>query len=318
MTDTQPALYPLRLTPALHVKVWGGRRLQSELDKSLPGDAPYGESWELHDTCTVSNGPLAGVTLADVLQRYGRDLIGAQHDPAHGLPLLVKFLDATQWLSVQVHPDDAQARELENDPRGKTEAWVVLATEGDARLINGVKPGTDRQTMADAIRNGTLEDLLVFTAVQPGDVLYMRANTVHALGPGLLIYEIQQSSNVTYRLYDWGRVGLDGRPRELHIDKGVRVSNVETVTPVTHPEGEMLVAGDYFQTARYHLTSADDRHLTTDGAFHVLTCIEGLITIMAADRTVDLVKGQTAMIPAAVPEYTLTGMGTVLNSYPIS
>lgn len=233
MTDTW---YPLLLEPTLHVKVWGGHKLGSEFRKTLTENAPYGESWELHDTSTVSNGVHAGKTIADLINAYGNDFIGTGFDPAEGLPLLIKLLDATQWLSVQVHPDDEQAKELEGDPRGKTEAWIILATEPDAKLVIGMNLGTSQEEMADAIHDNTLEDILEYATVQPGDVLYMPANTIHAIGPGIVLYEVQQSSNVTYRLYDWGRMGLDGNPRELHIEKGVQVSNLETLPDVAHPE----------------------------------------------------------------------------------
>src|SRR5687768_3559960 len=190
------ALYPLLLTPSLHVKVWGGRRLSSELDKPLTEDAPYGEAWELHDTSIVANGTLAGKSLRELIDTYGAALIGEGYNPSEGLPLLIKLLDASDWLSVQVHPNDEQARELEGDPRGKTEAWIILAAEPDAKLVIGVQSGISRETMAQAIIDGKLEDYLVYANVKAGDVLYMPANTIHAIGPGILLYEVQQSSDV--------------------------------------------------------------------------------------------------------------------------
>ena len=309
------ALYPLLLTPVLHVKVWGGRKLAQYFDKPLPDDQPYGEAWELHDTSTVENGALAGRTIADLIASHGADLIGRQHDPADGMPLLIKLLDANDWLSVQVHPDDQQARTLEGDPRGKTEAWIVLQADADARLVKGVRDGTQRASMAEAIRNQTFEDLIVYQTVQRGDVLYMPANTVHALGPGLVIYEVQQSSNVTYRLYDWGRVGLDGKPRQLHIEKGVQVANLQSLPPVTHPIGAtQLVDGAYFQTHRHILHDATQTHPTAD-RFHALTVIDGAIDVIGAGERVTLPTGRTALIPAALTDYTLTGTGVVLQSH---
>jgi len=308
------ALYPMLLTPTLHVKVWGGRKLDTSLGKYLAGDSPYGESWELHDTSTVANGGYAGHELTKLIQQYGADLIGEGFDPAEGLPLLVKFIDATQWLSVQVHPNDEQARELEGDPRGKTEAWIMLETEPEAKLVIGVQPGTTRQGMADAIREGTLEDLLTYAEVEAGDVLYMPANTIHAIGPGILLYEVQQSSNVTYRLYDWNRMGLDGKPRDLHIEKGVQVSNIEFVPEITHPEGELVVDGEYFQTRRF-VFDDEMMEFNTEGRFHALTCIDGIVTVQHPLESFDLAKGQTALIPAALGEYQLEGTALVLCSY---
>ena len=219
-------LYPMLLDPTLHVKVWGGRRLETVMHKHLPTNEPYGEAWELHDSATVANGALSGRSLGDLLTEYGEDLIGSVSDPAEGMPLLVKILDATDWLSVQVHPNDEQARQLEGEPRGKTEAWYILAADEKAELVIGVVPDASAEEVADAIRENRLEEMLVYEPVEAGNVLYIPAGTIHALGPGLLVYEIQQSSDTTYRLYDWGRMGLDGQPRPLHIEKSLAVARL--------------------------------------------------------------------------------------------
>lgn len=309
------ALYPFKLHPSLHVKVWGGRQLSSVMKKPLPSEEPYGEAWELHDSCTIANGALEGQSLAEVLRAYGTELIGTNNDPSDGFPLLAKLLDASDWLSIQVHPDDAQAKELEGDPRGKTEAWIVLSAGENARLVIGVQPGTSRDVMAQAIRDNRLEDYIVYSDVQAGDVLYIPANTVHAIGPGLLIYEIQQSSDITYRLYDWGRMGLDGKPRDLHINKGVAVSNVDFLPVVTHPTGELMVEGDYFRTMCHQLK--DEKLLIpTGGHFHSLTCIEGEITMSAeGHEDVILYLGQTGLIPACIGQFSIAGTGAVLRSF---
>lgn len=316
-------LYPLLLEPALHLRVWGGRRLATDLHKVLPTHEPYGESWEMHDTATVCNGPLAGRTLGDVLAEYGAALVGPDHDPAVGLPLLVKFLDAVDWLSVQVHPNDAQAREFEHEPRGKTEAWYVISAMPGAQLIAGLRPGTTREAMIEAIHTQTLHDLLVYMPVTTGDVIFMGAGTVHALGPGLLIYEIQQSSDITYRLYDWGRMGLDGKPRPLHVEKGVAVSDMGLVAPVRHT-GENtlpvvdLVQSDYFTTLLHQMNPRNGTRITLDTGGtqpHILTSIEHEMKVTAGDISIRLAKGQTALIPASVGAYTLTGTGRVLRSF---
>jgi mannose-6-phosphate isomerase len=307
-------LYPLLLNPSLHVKVWGGRKLATEMRKALKEDAPYGEAWELHDTSVVANGALAGKTLGDLIADYGAEILGIGYDPNEGLPLLIKLLDASDWLSVQVHPNDAQARELEGEPRGKTEAWIILAAEHDAQLVIGVKSGSSREAMAEAILDGSLEKMLVYARVQAGDVLYMPANTIHAIGPGILLYEVQQSSDVTYRLYDWNRMGLDGKPREMHIEKGVKVSNVDALPTVNHPTGELMVDGDYFQTKRHSL-NGDTLHLNSAGQFQALTCIDGIVNILHPIEDLMLIKGQTAFIAASLGDYTLSGEGLVLRSY---
>jgi len=311
-------LYPMLLAPALHVKIWGGRRLESELHKSLPTSEPYGESWELHDTCTVTNGSYAGRTLGDLIGELGAALVGEGNNPADGFPLLAKFIDASKWLSIQVHPNDEQARELEGDPRGKTEAWFILAAETDAQLAVGVTPGTTREAMAQAIQNDQFEAILAYAPVKAGDVFYIRANTIHAIGPGVMLYEIQQSSNVTYRLYDWGRMDLNGKPRELHIEKGVRVANIDTLPEVTHPTSDTdevpMVNGEYFVTVRYDLEGGS-KSVKTAGKFHALTCIDGAVTVVGAQTTIQLGKGQTALIPAALPDYQIMGSGKVLCSF---
>lgn len=308
-------LYPLKLNASLHTKVWGGRKLSSEFNKPLPTEEPYGEAWEIHDTSTVANGTLKGQTLRGLVDSHSALLIGKRNDPNEGFPLLAKILDANQWLSIQVHPDDQQAKELENDPRGKTEAWVVLSAEEGARLVIGVQPGTSRDLMAKAIEENRLEDYVVYADVKAGDVLYVKANTIHALGPGIVIYEIQQSSDITYRLYDWGRMGLDGKPRQLHIEKGVMVSNVDALPEVTHPTGELIVDGEYFRTNRHQI---DDIKLIipTGEQFQMLTCIEGEIEVSSeGHESIKLSKGQSGLIPACIPEFAVEGKGTVLRSY---
>ena len=307
-------LYPLKLQPALHVKVWGGMRLHEELDKPPPDDQPYGESWELHDSVVVNNGPLAGQTLREIMNENASQLLGRCYNATEGFPLLAKFIDAEQWLSIQVHPDDAQARDLEGEPRGKTEAWIVIFAEEGAQLITGFSPGTSRETVAEALDRNQLEEHLTYEPVASGDVLYIPANTVHALGPGLLIYEIQQSSDTTYRLYDWGRLGLDGQPRQLHIEKGLQVARLDHLPTVTRPKGELLVESPYFVTWRHQLTG-QTLSIATGEIFHCLTCIEGRLQLYATGHeSVALGKGETGLIPACIDKFSIEGTGTVLRS----
>ena len=314
-------LYPLLLEPTLHVKVWGGRRLQTVMDKPLPTDEPYGEAWELHDTARVVNGDLVGKTLADLLTEYGTDLIGDENDPSEGFPLLAKLLDTEDWLSVQVHPNDEQARELEGDPRGKTEAWIILAAEPDSQLVIGVKGGTSRDAVATAIRENRLEELLVYQNVKAGDVLFIAAGTIHAIGPGILLYEIQQSSDMTYRLYDWGRMGLDGKPRPLHIEKSLQVATVESLPEIvsTPDDGRTvsnLVQSEYFSTDLHRFNDPSVKTVldTLGQIFHILTCIEGEVQVVYGDRVVEMQKGRTVLIPACLGQYELRGVGRLLKS----
>jgi len=309
MADT---LYPMRLAPVLHPRVWGGTRLRDVLGKAVPPGQPYGESWEMHDTARIENGPFAGQMVREVLDVLGHWLVGERFDPANGMPLLLKFLDAGDWLSVQVHPDDAQAAALEGQPRGKTEAWIVLQADAGAQLISGLQEGTTPAMLREAVASHHLPDLLVRTPVQAGDVLFVSAGTVHALGPGLLIYEIQQSSDTTYRFYDWDRPGIDGRPRELHIDRSLAVSQMGTM-PVRRGLFDergaevVLLSTPFFDTILHRLGGSypNEAHAETGGRFQIVTVIEGRAEILGSGEAVLLEHGQTALIPAAQGAFRL-------------
>ncbi|MFZ4828056.1 MAG: type I phosphomannose isomerase catalytic subunit [Phototrophicaceae bacterium] len=321
---TQPMLYPLLLAPTLHVKVWGGRKLATLLNKALPTDEPYGESWELHDDCIVLNGALEGQTLGAVLAQYGTELVGTHNNPTDGFPLLAKFLDANDWLSVQVHPNDEQAHALENFPRGKTEAWFMVATDEGAQLVIGIQPHHSRESIAQAIQDGTLESMLVFQTVTRHDIFEMTANTVHALGPGNLIYEIQQNCDLTYRLFDWNRLGLDGKPRQMHIEKGVQVANVDFVPAIKHFDeagagvSTSLINMPYFETV-YHKLEDSTVMLDTNGQiFHALTCIAGTAHLTSEHaQPLTLPFGGTVLVPSCVGAFSLSGTAAVLDSFQI-
>ncbi len=218
-------LYPLRFQPILRRYMWGGRRLES-LGKVLGEERDYAESWEivdrLQDQSIVALGPLAGTTLHELVQGQGRALLG-RHAGATRFPLLFKFLDAQERLSIQVHPDDRRAVMLDPPDLGKTEAWVILAAAPGSYLYAGLRRGIDRQTLEREIVRHTCE--LCVQRIEPkvGDCFFIPAGAVHGLGPGLLVAEIQQASDTTYRLYDWGRPGPDGRPRPLHVAQALEV-----------------------------------------------------------------------------------------------
>jgi len=313
---TTHSLPPLKLSASLHPRIWGGRQL-ADYGKALPTDEPYGEAWEVHDSALVEGGPYAGRSLGDLLAVHGSALVGEGFLPGKGFPLLVKLLDAQDWLSIQVHPNDEQAHVLEGDPRGKTEAWIVLEAEPGARLVIGVQPGTTSSQLANAIHQGTLERLLIYAEVRSGDVLYMPAGTIHAIGPGLTIYEVQQSSDITYRLYDWGRLGLDGQVRPLHIDKATQVANLHSLPIMTHfsadEDGALVVEGPYFRTIQW-LLREERRSLQPDGCFQALTCLGGSLTLEGAGHSLALKRGDSALIPASLPAYTLSGAGRLLVS----
>ena len=316
-------LYPFLLDPLLHTKVWGGRRLDTIIHKELPTEEPYGESWELHDEMTVINGPLSGRTLGSLLVECGHKLIGRGNDPEEGFPIMVKLIDVSEWVSIQVHPNDEQAHALENEPRGKSEVLYILAAQPGSRLVIGVKPGTTERGLSQAILESRMEDHLVYADVEQGDCVYIPAGAIHASGSGILLYEIQQSSDITYRLYDWGRVDLDGKQRELHTEKGIAVANLEILLEIKHTARDIaptvkLVNTLYFTTLLHRLNIDNGLRveLDTEGdRFHFLTCIEGKAGIIGEGESGEIKTGQSVLIPASLGKYELGGTAQILRSF---
>jgi len=214
-------MYPLLFEPTLLEKVWGGHSIH-HWKYGTESQKPIGESWEIFSENVIRNGEYAGLTLQSLIDANPQCMIGSNE--SEEFPLLVKILDAKEWLSVQVHPDDALALELEGESRGKTECWYILHADEEACIQYDIKHDCTIGDYADAIDNGQPKRCLEFLPVKAGDIIYVPAGTVHAIGPGIMLYELQQTSDTTYRLYDWDRVGLDGKPRELHIEKGLLCS----------------------------------------------------------------------------------------------
>lgn len=214
---------PLRFVPIPRPRVWGGRRLETIFGRALPPGEPVGESWDLADlpgaVSVVASGAHAGRTLHDLVEAEPGDLLGRAQAKAGRFPLLVKLLDAHRTLSVQVHPDEAAAARLGGD--AKDEAWFVLNADPGAALYLGLKPGTGRAELARSVEDGEVASLLAPCAPRPGDVIHVPPGTVHALGDGVVLVEVQQPSDTTYRLFDWGRLGSDGRPRALQVEKAL-------------------------------------------------------------------------------------------------
>lgn len=255
---------PLIFAPYLRPMVWGGRRLGDVLGKPLPADGTWGESWEIsshpsHET-RVAEGPFVGTSLTSLCQSHGRELFGPARRPYEAFPLLIKYLDANDLLSVQVHPNDEQAMPLANERFGKTESWVVLAADPGGRIFAGLKPGVDRARLEQALAEGHVADCLHSFAPKAGDCLFLRAGTVHAVGGGVLMAEVQQSSDATLRLYDWDRPGPDGKPRPLHVPQSLAA--IDWSAGPLHPVvgkplvggmGERLVTCDYFTLDRFEV-----------------------------------------------------------------
>ena len=316
-------IYPLVFTPVLKDYLWGGRLLET-WGRTLPPTGIVAESWEIaghEDGATVvANGPLAGQRLTDVHASLGLNLIGRRNDWAQArgkFPLLIKLLDANQALSVQVHPDDDYALAHEGNELGKTEMWVVLQARPGAQLILGVTAGTTRATFRQAIADGRLESHLHRLSVKAGDFVCVPAGTLHAIMDGLLIAEIQQNSNTTYRVYDWNRVGADGEPRALHVDKAIDVINFDQVEPGICPP---RLVNDFGDVRRWELCR--NRYFVTErvemaaGAIYAGACngetleIWGALTgrVAIGDLALDAVR--FALLPAALGDFTVTATQT--------
>jgi mannose-6-phosphate isomerase len=317
-------------TPVLKDYLWGGRNLE-RLGRQLPPVGVVAESWEIagHEdgTSVVDNGPYAGWPLTRVHAALGLDLIGQNSAWAEArgkFPLLVKLLDANTPLSVQVHPDDAYALAHEGNELGKTEMWVVLHAEPGAELILGVAAGTTPEAFRQGIADARLEPYLHRVPVQAGDHVCVPAGTLHAIMGGLIIAEIQQNSNTTYRVYDWGRVDADGKPRPLHVDQALDVIDFRQVEPQVRPpilleEDQgfrrfLLCRNRYFVTERIELDAGVEFGGTCQGAtLEIWGVLDG--AAMVNDLVLDAVR--FCLLPAALGDYTVTTLGpsALLRTY---
>ena len=322
--------YPLRFHPVLKQYVWGGRRLGAELGKPVPPGDTCAESWEVCDRRTstglaeqsrVMAGPLAGVALGDLVDQYQRELLG-RHAPQPRFPLLLKLLDTAQPLSVQVHPDDARAAQLDPPDAGKTEAWFVLAADPGAAMFVGLRRGFDRASFARELARGTCELYMERLDPKPGDCVFVPAGMIHALGAGLLVAEIQQSSDTTFRLFDWNRTGPDGQQRALHIEAGLAAlddrlgpGGFVTPRPTDRAEVQRLVDCDKFVLDRWELTAP--RPCGGDDRYHLLTVAEGAVRVAGDAVEESLARGGTMLIPACLPAVELAPLGrtVLLDAY---
>lgn len=322
--------YPLRFRPLFRRYLWGGRRLATMLHKPLGEGDDYAESWEIvdhgEDQSIVAAGPMAGKSLHELVAEQGEALLG-RHHPQQNFPLLFKFLDANQPLSVQVHPNDAYAQQMNPPDLGKTEAWIVLHAEPGSVLYAGLKRGFDRAAFAREVERGTTE--LCLHQIQPraGDCVFIPAGVPHALGAGLVIAEIQQASDTTFRVFDWNRVGADGRPRALHIAQALEVIDYEhgpvapqTPEPTERPEVERLVKCDKFMLDRWTIsqaTSSPPSKIGGDERCHIVACVAGEVKLTGDAAGKPLSLGQTALLPAAAGAVTMQphGQAVLLDMY---
>lgn len=318
------SFYPLLFEPVLKDYIWGGRNLETRLGRTLPADTIIAETWEIaahkDGTATVANGEHAGKPLTQLLAERGLDLIGRRSKWAYDrqlFPLLIKILDANRNLSVQVHPNDNYALEHEGNELGKTEMWVVLHAEPGAEVILGVTAGTTAEKFKQAIEEGRLEPFLNRIPVQTGDHINVPAGSLHAIMGGLLIAEIQQNSNTTYRVYDWNRLGHDGNPRPLHVDKALDVTNFAQVAP-GKSQATLLETAHGIKRERLNQTAyftvervTCDAGATFEGCcngdtFEIWGVIEGSGAVTAGSVTEHLDNVQFTLLPAAVGPFAIS------------
>ena len=307
---------PLIFEPYLRPQVWGGRRL-AELHKRLPDDATYGESWEISShplhVSTVCEGEFAGKSLNELWMGMPQQICGELPPSSGRFPLLFKYLEAKELLSVQVHPTDELARSLIGNESGKTEAWIILAAEPTGRIFAGLKPGVDRELFSRRMDDGTVVEYLHSFHPQPGDCIFLPAGTVHAVGGGVLFAEVQQTSDATFRLFDWNRPGTDGKPRQLHKEAGLKSIDwsrgpVQPVQGRPVPDlssgirGTSLVQCEYFEMTSFQV----DRQLSLSSTrgFQVWMVLAGEAELRRPQSGyVHLFeRGETVLIPAACGE----------------
>jgi mannose-6-phosphate isomerase len=319
-------LYPLRFEPILRRLIWGGRRLGTVLHKPIGDGSDYAESWEISDykdqVSVVKEGDLTGQTIRDLIGSRWKELLGSALGRCAEFPLLVKFIDAHQALSVQVHPNDELGRRLVND-NGKTETWVILDAEPGSVIYSGLNKGVGPDELAHAIRSGDVEHLLHRVEPRPGDCILIEAGTVHAIGAGVLLAEIQEMSDATFRVYDWGRVGDDGKPRQLHIAQALESIDfdrgpVDPIVTVAEPIAgggtrERLSRSKYFALER--LTLVQPCSVGADARFTILMGLRGTSDVEHGGMRVRLDFGQTLLLPAGIGRCQVEprGKATVLT-----
>ncbi|MCW5520253.1 class I mannose-6-phosphate isomerase [Aureitalea sp. L0-47] len=318
-------LYPIKFHPILKPKVWGGKRLSSVLKKQSTEEF-IGESWELSgvegDISVVSNGLFKNRNLNELIETFGGDLVGERVAKRFGadFPLLFKFIDARDDLSVQLHPDDKLAQKR-HASFGKTEMWYIVDTSPDARLIIGFNREMDEEQYLKYLSEGTLIDILNSEEIQPGDAYYIAPGTIHAIGGGTLLAEIQQTSDITYRVYDWDRPDINGDLRELHTELAMEaidygIMDAKRTYEEKENEAVLVCKSDFFETNKLKLTSPIVRKAAALDSFRVYMCIDGKATIEGDFTDVSIVKGETVLIPACIDEVQLkTTSATLLEVY---
>ena len=324
-------LYPIKFKPRVKERIWGGQAILKKKGKAagrLAKDKLYGESWDLSsvkgDISVVANGFLKGNNLEEIIEVYMGELVGEKIFERYGLefPLLIKYLDCNDKLSVQVHPDDALAEERHNS-YGKTEAWYVVDCQPDAAIYLGFKDlNITREEYIAAVSESRLEPLLNRVPVKPGDIFFIPAGTVHALGAGLEVVEVQQTSDVTYRIYDWDRVDANGKGRELHTSLAVDAIDFEADAELLHRKYDLAKGGEakviecnYFTMTLHNVDGMKELDRSMLDSFVIYIALNGSARIIADGEVETLEEGEVILIPAEVSEITIEGSAKLMEVY---
>ncbi len=321
-------LYPLKFKAIYKEKIWGGKKLKYKFSRNIPSNKT-GESWEITDNnsgiSVVKNGKFAGKKINDLLKKYNKNILGSYHQNKKSFPLLIKFIDANQKLSVQVHPPDKFAKK-HNKENGKTEMWYILAAEPGSKLVYGIDTKTSTEKLKKATEKGKLTPYLKEIEVKTGDFFFIPGGTVHAIEEGILLAEIQQNSDTTYRLYDWDRKDHNGKSRPLHIDKAFKVINSlqnKNINPekwenISYENNnyklKLLTASPYFTFE--HITLKNKFTFNpASKRFYIIINLKNTINLSTDQKKYKLKPGETMLIPAALNRITIKGKGEFLRTY---
>ena len=306
-------LKPIKVQPIFKEIIWGGNRLKTDYNK-VSDLNNIAESWELtvrdDGMNTIVGGEFDGLTMQEYINKNGFGVV--TNKCLDRFPLLIKFIDAEDNLSIQVHPDDAYAMEKSNS-LGKTEMWYIIDAKPGAKLVYGLKPGCTTETLREAIRNGTVEEQLNFVSVKKGDVFFIPSGLVHAIGAGILLAEIQQNSNITYRVYDYNRLGKDGKPRELHVDDALNVivnrseNEIDKIRFSTNAKNNNLLASCEFFNVEKFFIDGDLQFSTNAESFNSILCLDGEGKITYNGEHFSICKGDSYFIPAGIGSYSVSG-----------
>lgn len=308
-------IYPLKFDPIYQYRLWGGRKLANLLSKPLPENEPIGEAWLLSDrddhASKVSDGALEGTTLTELMKKFPVEIMGKNSKHFDRFPLLLKFLDCKEVLSVQVHPSDDQKKYIPKGDSGKTEAWVVLETSRDSRIYAGLKKGTTKENLIESIQNKSVSDRLHSFVPKKDDAIFIRSGTVHTLG-GTVVFEVQENSDVTFRLYDWDRNDpKTGEPRELQVENAIACIDfnqvdIKPVVPVKskdHKNAEKLFDNEHFKLWRIRSTSEFTVGFKDEPT--ILVCIEGKGSMKYNNQVYLIGKGEVMLLPAIIGQLNL-------------